>query len=757
MSSNYQLKQNLLKKENIRSKMNGNLGNSNNINKKNQCLYKKEILSSLIRLPTKIKQDGVLKSYNIENIQKERQNNKIKPITVNLNKSIKKSKIISPNKENNNINIFSNRKLLKLENLINNLNDIFNQIQILFFNGKNCFNECNDWIELFYNNIDFIIKLIHPNDNINLINYSLNLLIFSIIIISDISKENKSQYYIEEVKNMINIFIKLHESFFEKCKNTIQNNFEQQSNILSNSSNNLYTNLCKIVFEYQNINPIITKEIIFLFKQLKIININEIFDFYQSKIKQLILNNNISPQFNYNTINSNINNNFNTINTFNNKNNLNVCYEFPKNYENQIFTQQDHINNIQNQINNFNIQNNPNLNNNIINAMNINNKYSSNTSNSSPIPKISKIGPGNVLTTDINYIGAALTNSGVVFPFRKTKAIRQKEKSQRIRSISSNNNIYLNNFPYIDFNNLDYNNQNNIGFQNIQFISNNENNYSHNTSPIYHPNIYNKDFDYKNEIKKYENTPHFKTPQFINNYEINSIKLNPKIKNDKITFGNENYYDYYNNNNKNIGSINLTLAKSNKKIKNFNKTNYANINTPLIPFSPDKPYTLVINLDDILVFVPKGTNTIYLRPGLREFLESISLYYELIVFSFGIKDYADQIINFIEIDEKFFDYRLYRQNNNYFNEKYYKDIKKLGRDLKKTIIIDNENDNIENKIVVNNFVVNDDSDEINDRVLYNLIDILIKIANDEPDDIRVCLRKNRNEINNIISQQINNN
>ena len=257
-----------------------------------------------------------------------------------------------------------------------------------------------------------------------------------------------------------------------------------------------------------------------------------------------------------------------------------------------------------------------------------------------------------------------------------------------------------------------------------------------------------KDFNNQNEINEYN----FKTPQFINNYDINSIKINPKIKNDKITFRNENYYDYYNNNNKNIGCINLTLAKSNKKIKNFNRTNYANINTPLIPFSPDKPYTLVINLDDILVFVPKGTNTIYLRPGLREFLDNISQYYELIVFSSGIKDYSDQIINFIEIDDKYFDYRLYRQNNNYFNEKYYKDVKKLGRDLKKTIIIDNTNDNIENKIVINNFIINDDCDEINDRVLYNLSNILIKIAKDEPDDIRIFLRKNRNEINNVISQ-----
>ena len=31
------------------------------------------------------------------------------------------------------------------------------------------------------------------------------------------------------------------------------------------------------------------------------------------------------------------------------------------------------------------------------------------------------ITPGNFITTDINYIGAALTNSGVIFPFRKRK------------------------------------------------------------------------------------------------------------------------------------------------------------------------------------------------------------------------------------------------------------------------------------------------------------------------------------------------
>ena len=80
--------------------------------------------------------------------------------------------------------------------------------------------------------------------------------------------------------------------------------------------------------------------------------------------------------------------------------------------------------------------------------------------------------------------------------------------------------------------------------------------------------------DFNNEIKE----PQFKIPQFINNYDINS--KNPIIKNDNITL-NENYYC----DNINIGCINLTLAKSNKKIKHFNRTNY--INTPLIPFSPE--------------------------------------------------------------------------------------------------------------------------------------------------------------------------
>ena len=54
--------------------------------------------------------------------------------------------------------------------------------------------------------------MIEPNDDLLLINHCLILFIFSVIIIYDISKENnKIQFYLEEVKNIINIFIFLNE------------------------------------------------------------------------------------------------------------------------------------------------------------------------------------------------------------------------------------------------------------------------------------------------------------------------------------------------------------------------------------------------------------------------------------------------------------------------------------------------------------------------------------------------------------------
>ena len=98
-----------------------------------------------------------------------------------------------------------------------------------------------------------------------------------------------------------------------------------------------------------------------------------------------------------------------------------------------------------------------------------------------------------------------------------------------------------------------------------------------------------------------------------------------------------------------------------------------------------------------------------MTPGLRDFLHSLLLYYELIIFTTGLKEYAHQIIKFIEKDEKYFSYRLYLQNAIFVNANYYKDINKLGRDLKTIIIVDDKPINIklqkENRIIIKPFII----------------------------------------------------
>ena len=720
-------KSSYIKKDSINSGISTNSTHSNNLNKKNQCLYKREILSSLIRLPTKIKQDGVIKSYNIENIQREKKKYNTRPITVNLNKSINKQNIISPYKSNqdNNYNknyintSYSNQQKTKIDILINNLYDLFHQIQLLFLNGKNCLNECNDWIEIFNSNIEFIVEMCNSNEYLPLINNSLNLLFFTIIIIYDICNQNKFHLLNDDIKNIFEIYLILSENIFERAKNPNKVNLQIQSNTISIANKDLNSFLNQLIINYHQINSNISRELTTLFKRLRRINTNDIYDFYQTKIKQYELN----------YQNSNINNLNN--NNVNNTQNINHIYynNYQKNSQNS---------------------NNEDLNISYIDTYNYKNKYySSNTSNSMPIPKnySSKIinGPGNVLTTDINYIGAALTNSGVIFPFKKTSAMREKEKNDRIRSISSNmNNTNTNDNDYFTQNNNNY-------------INNNT--YTNHTTPNYKNNNY-EYFDNDNNIFESNNST-------FNNYLNNNYNINHKYNQSNLnSYSNQNtikYYDnntknsnknnykinYNNYNNRNIGNINLNsnLIQQNK---NYNqRQNIININTPLIPFSPDKQFTLVLDLDETLSYVSKDTNKIYLRPGLREFLQSLHSYYELIVFTFENKDYADQIIDFIEIEQKYFDYRLYKQNSIYFNEKNFKDFKKLGRDFKRTIIIDDKDDNVElnNAIIIKPFFVNNNYHNLNDSVLYDLIGILIKIAKEEPNDIRNSLRRYRSEIN----------
>ena len=53
-----------------------------------------------------------------------------------------------------------------------------------------------------------------------------------------------------------------------------------------------------------------------------------------------------------------------------------------------------------------------------------------------------------------------------------------------------------------------------------------------------------------------------------------------------------------------------------------------------------------------------------MRPGVNDFLKELGKYYELVMFTASVKDYADWIVDNID-PERLFDRRLYRPHCKY--------------------------------------------------------------------------------------------
>lgn len=115
---------------------------------------------------------------------------------------------------------------------------------------------------------------------------------------------------------------------------------------------------------------------------------------------------------------------------------------------------------------------------------------------------------------------------------------------------------------------------------------------------------------------------------------------------------------------------------------------------PLIPpINPKYEYTLVLDLDETLVHFEASEKKFKLRPNCLPFLRNMSKLYEIIIFTAASQDYADWILNILDSDRTCISHRLYRQHTQYYDGVYHKDLSILGRDLSKTIIIDNIKEN----------------------------------------------------------------
>lgn len=118
-------------------------------------------------------------------------------------------------------------------------------------------------------------------------------------------------------------------------------------------------------------------------------------------------------------------------------------------------------------------------------------------------------------------------------------------------------------------------------------------------------------------------------------------------------------------------------------------------NPKLPPLGEQYQYTLVLDLDETLIhyFEQDGLGNYDIRPGMPEFLARMSsVGFELVIFTAATQDYADWVIDQID-PGGLIHHRLYRQHALPWGPIFVKDLSKLGRDLDRTLIVDNVQEN----------------------------------------------------------------
>ncbi|KRX03544.1 HAD-like domain [Pseudocohnilembus persalinus] len=195
---------------------------------------------------------------------------------------------------------------------------------------------------------------------------------------------------------------------------------------------------------------------------------------------------------------------------------------------------------------------------------------------------------------------------------------------------------------------------------------------------------------------------------FRSNYGVSTDYTNSSITNNSYgnSTGSKDFYDSpllssrYSAQKENMSSLYTpkklnfgsqeTMRKSSDYFGSSLKSSQINYGV-LPPNRTGKQYTLVLDLDETLTHTISayGPKIRFLkRPGLQEFLNEMSLYFEIVVFTAAMQEYADEIIDKIDPQGKI-SHRLYRQHLKTYRGDYIKDLSILGRDMSRTLIVDN--------------------------------------------------------------------
>ena len=250
--------------------------------------------------------------------------------------------------------------------------------------------------------------------------------------------------------------------------------------------------------------------------------------------------------------------------------------------------------------------------------------------------------------------------------------------------------------------------------------------------------------------------------ELINNYHssiygISSSLLNKTFLKQINLF--EKFYSILNNKSSFYTS---TEGDSNEMLSILNSfQNNMIVKEPFLPKlnTLQYKYTIVFDLDETLIHCSKDLNInsntittvvqpiIKIRPYAIKLIVYLSQYFELVLFTASIEEYADIVSKCFD---KYIHYKLYRKHttkviNENGKEIYVKDLRKLGRCLNNICIVDNNQDSFlfqkENGLEISGFYGDD-----NDKELLYLQNDLMSIYHDDVDDIRCSLKTIRDNM-----------
>lgn len=178
----------------------------------------------------------------------------------------------------------------------------------------------------------------------------------------------------------------------------------------------------------------------------------------------------------------------------------------------------------------------------------------------------------------------------------------------------------------------------------------------------------------------------------------------------------------------------------------FKKTLVLDIDETLVQLRWEKlPETRMVatsSLDDSWAYV-------YFRPYVHEFLAICASMFEVVAFTAGNQEYADQVLDALDPKGNFFSARLYREHCfKYTGDQeppvlYIKDLRVLGRDLAEVILVDNSLISFAfqtaNGLLVRDF---DPKKNPDDKELLHILPTLKNLS--QVPDVRVLIRKGFN-------------